>query len=37
MSLEFYYHKVKKANKQHDCEMCGKKIEVGENYFLFIR
>lgn len=32
MSLEFYYHKIKKAHKQHDCEMCGQKIEVGENY-----
>ena len=30
--LDFYNISLRKANKEHICELCGEKIKVGEQY-----
>ncbi len=32
MSLDFYNHTYPKARKEHKCECCGQKIEIGQKY-----
>lgn len=32
MSIDFYNHTYPKARKEHKCEYCGKKIEIGQKY-----
>ena len=31
-AMEFYIYKEHKARKEHECEMCGQIIKVGEEY-----
>ena len=32
MSMDFYNTRTYKAKKQHNCEMCFQKIEIGDIY-----